>query len=115
LREQQQRYFRVTVEIPITLNYEGHEIEGTTVNLSSGGVAVQCPIEIAHGATLEISFQLPDTDSVIEGKAKLAWTSPGGLAGLSFEELHPALTNELQQWLLERSRSEGWTEPEGAR
>jgi hypothetical protein len=52
---------------------------------------------------------------VIEGKAKLAWTSPGGLAGLSFEELHPALTNELQQWLLERSRSEGWTEPEGAR
>jgi len=115
LREQQQRYFRVTVEIPITLTYEGHEIEGTTVNLSSGGVAVQCPIEIAHGATLEISFQLPDTDSVIEGKAKLAWTSPGGLAGLSFEELHPALTNELQQWLLERSRSEGWTEPEGAR
>jgi transposase-like protein len=112
LREQQQRYFRVTVELPIMLKYEGFEIEGTTVNLSSGGVAVQCPIEIAHGSTLEISFALPDTDSVIEGKAKLAWTSPGGLAGLSFEELHPALANELQQWLVERSRAEGWTDPE---
>jgi hypothetical protein len=31
---------------------------------------------------------------------------------LSFEELHPALANELQQWLVERSRAEGWTDPE---
>jgi transcriptional regulator with PAS, ATPase and Fis domain len=115
LREQQQRYFRVTVEIPIALKYDGREVVGTTVNLSSGGIALQSPIEIAHGETLEISFQLPGTDSVIEGKAKLAWTSPGGLAGLSFEELHPALENELHQWLLERSRSEGWIEPEAAR
>jgi transcriptional regulator with PAS, ATPase and Fis domain len=111
LRVQQQRYFRVTAAIPITLKYEGREIEGTTVNLSSGGLAIQSPIEIAHGTTLEIAFRLPDTDSTIEGKAKLAWTSPGGLAGLSFEELHPALESELQQWLLERSRAEGWTEP----
>ena len=115
LREQQQRYFRVTVEIPVTLKYEDHEVEATTVNLSSGGIAIQCPIEIAHGSSLEISFNLPDTDSVIEGRAKLAWTSPGGLAGLSFEELHPALKSELQQWLLERSRAEGWTEPDTAR
>jgi transcriptional regulator with GAF, ATPase, and Fis domain len=110
LRVQQQRYFRVTAEIPVMLKYEGREMEGTTVNLSSGGLAIQVPFEIAHGATLEISFKLPDTDSVIEGKAKLAWTSPGGLAGLSFENLHPALDNELQQWLLERTRAEGWTE-----
>jgi transcriptional regulator with GAF, ATPase, and Fis domain len=116
LRVQQQRYFRVTADIPITLKYEGREIEGTTVNLSSGGLAIQTAAEIAHGATLEIAFKLPDTDSVIEGKAKLAWTSPGGLAGLSFEELHPALEDELQQWLLERSRAEGWTGPaEGQR
>jgi len=108
---QQQRYFRVTAAIPIMLKYEGREIEGTTVNLSSGGLAIQSPVEIAHGSTLEFVFKLPDTDSTIEGKAKLAWTSPGGLAGLSFEELHPALESELQQWLLERSRAEGWTAP----
>jgi len=111
LRVQQQRYFRVTAAIPITLKYEGREIEGTTVNLSSGGLAIQSSVEIAHGSRLEIAFKLPDTDSTIEGKAKLAWTSPGGLAGLSFEDLHPALESELQQWLLERSRAEGWTEP----
>jgi DNA-binding NtrC family response regulator len=110
LRVQQQRYFRVTMEIPVTLTLDGKQIEATSVNLSSGGVAIQTPVTIAHGESLEISFPLPDTNTVIEAKAKLAWTSPGGLAGLSFEEMHPALEHELQQWLLERSRAEGWTD-----
>ena len=110
LRVQQQRYFRVTVEIPVTLSWDGKQIEATSVNLSSGGVAIQTPVTIAHGESLEISFPLPETKTVIEAKAKLAWTSPGNLAGLSFEEMHPALESELQQWLLERTRAEGWTE-----
>ncbi len=115
LRAPQQRYFRVTTEVPVTVNCDGRQIEATTVNISSGGLAIQTPVSISHGAALEFSFRLPDTDTVIEGKAKLAWTSPGGLAGLSFQELHPALDTELQQWLLERTRSEGWTEPDSAR
>jgi hypothetical protein len=98
------------MEIPVTLTLDGKQIEATGVNLSSGGVAIQTPVTIAHGESLEISFPLPDTNTVIEAKAKLAWTSPGGLAGLSFEEMHPALERELQQWLLERSRAEGWTD-----
>jgi DNA-binding NtrC family response regulator len=110
LRVQQQRYFRVTMEIPVTLTLDGKQIEATVVNLSSGGVAIQTPVTIAHGESLELSFQLPETNSMIEAKAKLAWTSPGGLAGLSFEEMHPALERELQQWLVERSRAEGWTD-----
>ena len=110
LRVQQQRYFRVTVEVPVTLACEGQAIEAKSVNLSSGGVAIQTSATIGHGESLEISFPLPDTNSVIEAKAKLAWTSPGGLAGLSFVEMHPALERDLQQWLLERSRAEGWTE-----
>ena len=110
LRVQQQRYFRVTMEIPVTLTLGGQQVEATSVNLSSGGVAIQTPVIIAHGESLEISFPLPETNTVIEAKAKLAWTSPGGLAGLSFEEMHPALERELQQWLLEKSRAEGWTD-----
>jgi transcriptional regulator with GAF, ATPase, and Fis domain len=114
LRVPQQRYFRVTIEIPVTIVFDGQQIEATSVNISSGGLAIQTPVTIAYGAALEISFQLPDTNALIEGKAKLAWTSPGGLAGLSFQELHPALEDELQQWLLERTRAEGWTETDPA-
>lgn len=114
LRVQQQRYFRVTVAVPVTFNVGGQSIEATSVNLSTGGVAIQTPAVIGHGETLDISFPLPDTNSIIEAKAKLAWTSPGGLAGLSFVEMHPALERELQQWLLERSRAEGWTDAQSA-
>jgi transcriptional regulator with PAS, ATPase and Fis domain len=110
LRVLQQRYFRVTAAIPVLLNFEGKQIEATSVNLSSGGIAIETPVPIAHGASVEISFSLPESHTLIEATAKLAWTSPGGLAGLSFEEIHPALESELQQWLLERTRAEGWRE-----
>jgi hypothetical protein len=52
---------------------------------------------------------LPGISSPLEAKAKLAWTSPGGLAGLSFVEMHPALERELQGWLLDKARQEEWT------
>lgn len=106
----QQRYFRLTLEIPILIRWNGRQIEATSVNLSSGGVAIRTPVPIGYGESLQLSFTLPETNSVIESKAKLAWTSPGGLAGLSFDEMHPALQNELQQWLLEKTSSETWSE-----
>jgi two-component system response regulator FlrC len=108
---QQQRYFRVTIETPVLVrDTEGEEVTASTVNVSSGGVAVKSPVALKHGSTFEISFSLPGISSPLEGKAKLAWTSPGGLAGLSFVDIHPAFQRELQQWLLERARQEGWSE-----
>ena len=115
MRKEQQRYFRVTVQLPIQMNVDGKQFEGTIVNISSGGLAVECPVALNHASTLEVSFKLPETDEPVEAKAKLAWTSPGGLAGLSFAQLHPAVERQLQQWLAERARTEGWTEAEPVR
>ena len=95
------------IEVPIVLHVDGQQIDATSVNLSSGGLAVQCAATLAHGSTMDISFTLPDTTSPIEAKAKLAWTAPGGLAGLSIVEIHPALERELHQWLVERAQAEG--------
>jgi c-di-GMP-binding flagellar brake protein YcgR len=82
-------------------------MECESENISSGGMAVQCSFELAHGEVVEVAFTLPDSDISIEAKAKLAWTSPGGLIGLSFSEIHPAIERQLQEWLLERAREEG--------
>jgi transposase-like protein len=112
---QQQRYFRVTVEIPVILLVEGQQITANSVNISSGGLAVQCPVTLAHGSSMDISFTLPESSSPIEAKAKLAWSGPEGLAGLSIVEIHPALERELQQWLVEKARTEGWIESEASR
>jgi hypothetical protein len=46
----------------------------------------------------------------MQAKTKLAWSGPGGLCGLSIVEIHPAFERELQSWLLEKARAEGWIE-----
>src|SRR5581483_4335547 len=111
----QQRYFRVTMELPITLKHNGAEIQAVTVNVSSGGVAVKSPVQLPHNATLEVSFTLEGVRSAITTKAKLAWTGPDGLAGLNFVDIHPAFQRELHQWLTERAHAEGWVEAAAGR
>jgi len=106
----QQRYFRASIEIPVLVQLEGEQLEATSVNISSGGMAVNFPKPIAHGSMMQVSFTLPGNPSSIDTKAKLAWTGPDGLSGLGFVEMHPALQRELHQWLLEKARSEGWVD-----
>jgi len=108
---QQERYFRAMVEIPVVLLADGQEIQAKTVNISSGGLAIQTPIPLAHGSSFECSFTLPDLPNPIEAKMKLAWSGPEGLAGLSIVEIHPALQRELQQWLLSKATAEMPTQP----
>ena len=110
-----QRYFRAMIELPMVLQVDGQQVEATSVNLSSGGLAIQCAAPLAHGSTMDMSFTLPGAASPIEAKAKLAWTAPGGLAGLSIVEIHHALERELQQWLAEKAKAEGSPESEPKR
>jgi transposase-like protein len=111
---QQQRYFRAMIEIPVALLVDGREIQATTVNISSGGLAVQSAAVLDHGASVEASFTLPGMSNPIEARMKLAWTAPEGLAGLSIVEIHPALQRELQQWLAEKADAEMPMENEAA-
>jgi hypothetical protein len=110
----QQRFFRVTLEIPVKIDVDGQQIIATSVNISSGGLALRCPVALNHGANMDVSFTLPDCSSPIEAKAKLAWAAPDGLAGLSIVEIHPALEQELQRWLTEKVRTETLMESEVA-
>lgn len=110
LSPRQQRYFRVSIELPVQIQLEDQQLEATSVNISSGGMAIKSPAALAHGSTMQVSFTLPGHTSPIEARTKLAWTGPDGLAGLGFVEIHPILQRQLQQWLLEKARSEGWME-----
>ena len=112
---QQQRYFRVSVDAPVVikdLDQGGSGIDAIMANVSSGGIAVKSPIRLSQGSTFEVQFLLPGTSTPIESKAKLAWTSPDDLAGLSFIDIHPAVQKELQKWLLDRLQEKGRTAPE---
>ena len=115
LTSQQQRYFRAMVEIPVALLVDGQEANATTVNISSGGLAIRSGTALAHGAGVEASFTLPGLSHPIEAKMKLAWTAPEGLAGLSVVEIHPAMQQELQQWLLDQAAMQTSAAPEGVK
>jgi transcriptional regulator with PAS, ATPase and Fis domain len=104
----QQRYFRVNIELPVILKVKGQSIDATTVNISSGGLAVRASSPLPRGAQPDISFHLPDVSSAIECPSRLAWAGPDGLIGLKFMDMHPALERELHRWLMEKARAEGW-------
>jgi len=101
---QLQRYFRVDIALPVYVRQASREIQATTTNISLGGMAVRGAEELESGTDMELLFSLPGHDSPIETKATLAWTSPGGHAGLSFVEMHPVVQQQLHAWMVERSR-----------
>jgi two-component system, response regulator FlrC len=111
LSSYQKRYFRVNLEFPIMLRSQAGQFEASTVNISAGGVAIRSSVAMEHGAEMEVSFHLPNTETTIEARARMAWTGPEGLAGLQFVEIHPALEVELHRWLFEKARAEGWVDP----
>jgi transcriptional regulator with PAS, ATPase and Fis domain len=106
----QQRYFRVSIEIPVTLTYGEQQIQGTSADISAGGLAIRSPIALADDSVFDLSFTLPGVSELMTAKARLAWMGPEGLAGLTFVDVHPAFQRELHRWLAEKARAEGWTQ-----
>ena len=95
--------------MPLQIKQGSRVLDARTVNISAGGLAIMSAEELSYSSEMEIMFNLPGCDP-IDARAKLAWTSPGGLAGISLIEMHPVLRRELHQWLIGRSRQEGWVE-----
>jgi transcriptional regulator with PAS, ATPase and Fis domain len=109
LSSYQQRYFRVSIEMPVTLTYGEQEIQAVSADISAGGLAIRSPIALADDDVFEVSFTLTGSAAPMTAKARLAWMGPDGLAGLSFVDVHPAFQRELHRWLAEKARAEGWT------
>jgi DNA-binding NtrC family response regulator len=110
LSSYQQRYFRVSLEVPVTLTYGEQRIQAVSSDVSSGGLAVRSPISLADDSILEVSFTLTGATEPMTAKARLAWMGPDGLAGLTFVDVHPAFQRELHRWLAEKAHAEGWAQ-----
>ena len=114
LSYEQQRYFRVTADIPVTLRSGSKQVEVRSVNLSSSGIALCSPDLVNFRSVVELSFVLPSASQPITTKAKMAWLDSGGKAGFRFLEMRPQHRQELEAWLVSRIAAEGWgsdTEP----
>jgi PAS domain S-box-containing protein len=113
ISQEQQKFFRAKVNLPVTLrNANGKEMQTQAVNLSTGGMgldAVSDPVGFA--GVLDVSFLLPESETVMHAKGRLVWADVGGRAGLRFVVIEPALFQELQHWTNEKMKNEGWEIP----
>jgi DNA-binding NtrC family response regulator len=111
LNREQQQYFRAGIDLPVAIkNNKGEQLEARIINLSSGGMCVtgiDNPLQCS--GELDIRFPLPETEEMVETKARVAWADVQKKAGLRFINfpMHAQIT--LDRWLHQRQQEEGWT------
>jgi hypothetical protein len=110
LDEHQERYFRASVECPVTLRApNGTVSEATVVNLSSSGVGLQDvgdPLKFT--GTIDVIIKLPDTNQPLEAKCRMTWADAQGRAGLRFVSITADDQQRLDSWLASKREEEGW-------
>ncbi len=113
ISQEQQKFFRAKVNLSVTLkNTHGKELQVHAVNLSTGGMGLDAVSDPTGFAGLvDVSFLLPESETVIQAKGRLVWTEAGGRAGLRFVVVEPALFEQLQHWTNRKMKDEGWEIP----
>jgi PAS domain S-box-containing protein len=110
---EQQKFFRARVELPVTVkNQQGEEVSVTGVNLSTGGMGLDGLKEpMRFAGLLDVSFPLPDTETIFKAKARIVWMGDEGRVGLRFAVIDPVLFEHLQLWTNRKMKDEGWDLP----
>ncbi len=112
---QQQKFFRARIQLAVALkNQQGEEVCVQGVNLSTGGMGVDGLKEpMKFTGLLDVSFPLPDSETVFRAKARIVWFGGEGRVGLRFAVIDPALFEQLQHWTNNKMKNEGWELPTG--
>jgi len=112
---EQQKFFRARVQFAVALkNQQGDEVCVQGVNLSTGGLGVDGLKEaMKFTGLLDVSFPLPDSETIFRAKARIVWFGGEGRVGLRFAVIDPALFEQLQHWTNNKMKDEGWELPAG--
>jgi PAS domain S-box-containing protein len=113
ISHEQQKFFRAKVNLSVTLqNANGKECQARAINLSTGGMGLDSiPDPVNFTGLLDVTFLLPDSETVMQAKGRLVWADVGGRAGLRFVVIEPTLFQQLQHWTNRKMKDEGWEFP----
>jgi DNA-binding response OmpR family regulator len=98
LRERR-RYFRHPIKMPARLVLDGKELQGTSTNISEGGIALLLHHALPKNATPQLLFTLPGTSVALELETEVAWADLKGYVGLRFLNVPPGSRELLERWL----------------
>jgi PAS domain S-box-containing protein len=112
---EQQKFFRARIQIAVALkNQQGDECCVEGVNLSTGGMGLDGLKEpMKFTGLLDVSFPLPESETIFRAKARIVWFGGEGRVGLRFAVIDPALFEQLQHWSNNKMKDEGWELPAG--
>ena len=97
---ERRRYFRCAVAVPALIRgRQSGDVLCQTVNISEGGIAINCPVTLDSDFRPLVRFSLPDRPSPLFAEAKVVWLGQGGMVGLQFQSLAAPQESELQEWL----------------
>jgi len=98
------RFLRVAVHHLSHVDIEGMIDPAFILDLSEGGMAMQCLAPVRQGQVLNISFLLPGTGTVVSGKGVVVWCDPTGRTGVEFDEISDEQRAALKTWVVQRLR-----------
>lgn len=97
------RYQRHAVKLPVKIaSAQDGMHEGTTVNISEGGMALRCDGRLRKGEKLRLEFVLMGCAFPISCAAEVIWSGGEGFAGLRFISLTQRMQKTLEAWLQNR-------------
>ena len=96
-------YRRHAVKLPVTITQaSGDTLKGLSINISEGGMALQCDQPLQKQDRLHLEFNLPQTLGTIRCRGEVVWSDAKQLIGLKFLSLKPALQKLLSFWLADQ-------------
>ncbi len=98
------RFLRVAVHHLAQVEIAGVADPAFMLDMSEGGIAIQCLEPVEQGQVFEIAFTLPGTSMRIESKGVVAWSDPAGRTGVEFESLTEEHRVAIKDWVVRRLR-----------
>ena len=99
LKRERRRTFRVPVQLPLVLSWEGTpEVEGIMLDLSEDGMDVLSAHPLQGSQNIEFQFVLPNSNE-LKAKGQVVWANTNGQAGIQFISLSDEQRESLCTWL----------------
>lgn len=100
IERERRRYTRVPVRCSALLEWNGKQLEGATVDLSSGGMLVRSYLAFPAGTLVKVKLELKTGSTPLEFEARVVRTIGTDCMGLEFNQLDPKQSARLQEFLL---------------
>lgn len=85
----------------------GVELPVSIINLSEGGISIECTRKLEEGGAARLRVLLPGSKMPLDLKGEVVWTTHDGRAGIRFQVMPIETKRELHSWMEKRGVAVG--------